>query len=284
MSTAASASSAPGSSPEQSLGALTAIKEAVLAPFRLIFGYFGEHSLLLSRAMTGLFRPPFRGRLFLEQMQFVGVQSIWIIGLVGFFSGAVAAQQAINALSIFNQERFVGATVGLSLAQELAPVFTALMITARAGSGMATELGSMRITEQIDALTTFAVDPIQYLITPRVVASIVMMPIMTMVFNIVGLVGAYLYSIILKDIDLGQFIEQFTYWTDPKDYIIGGTKAAVFGLTLSVAACYQGFNVRGGAKEVGLATTRAVVAGSVSILCSDYFLIDLFHILWPYKS
>jgi phospholipid/cholesterol/gamma-HCH transport system permease protein len=110
------------------------------------------------------------------------------------------------------------------------------------------------------------------------------MPIMTMVFNIVGLVGAYLFSIVLKDIDLGQFIEQFTYWTDPKDYIIGATKAAVFGLTLSVAACYQGFNVRGGAKEVGLATTRAVVAGSVSILCSDYFLIDLFHILWPFKS
>ncbi len=284
MSTAASASSAPEPSSEESLGAVAAIREALLSPIRLLFGYFGEHSLLLGRAMAGLFRPPFRGRLFLEQMQFVGVGSIWIIGLVGFFSGAVAAQQAIAALAIFNQERFVGATVGLSLAQELAPVFTALMITARAGSGMATELGSMRITEQIDALTTFAVDPIQYLVTPRVVATILMMPIMTMVFNIVGLVGAYLFSIVLKDIDLGQFIEQFTYWTDPKDYIIGATKAAVFGLTLSVAACYQGFNVRGGAKEVGLATTRAVVGGSVSILCSDYFLIDLFHILWPFKS
>jgi phospholipid/cholesterol/gamma-HCH transport system permease protein len=116
------------------------------------------------------------------------------------------------------------------------------------------------------------------------VASVLVMPIMTMVFNIVGLVGAYLYSIALEHIDLGQFIEQFTYWTDPKDYIIGATKSAVFGVTLSVAACYQGFNVRGGAKEVGLATTRAVVAGSVSILCTDYFLIDLFHILWPYKS
>jgi phospholipid/cholesterol/gamma-HCH transport system permease protein len=142
----------------------------------------------------------------------------------------------------------------------------------------------MRITEQIDALTTFAVDPIQYLVTPRVVATILVMPIMTMVFNIVGLVGAYLYSIALEHIDLGQFIEQFTYWTDPKDYVIGAVKAAVFGVTLSVAACFQGFNVRGGAKEVGLATTRAVVAGSVSVLCTDYFLIDVFHILWPYKS
>jgi phospholipid/cholesterol/gamma-HCH transport system permease protein len=231
-----------------------------------------------------LFRPPFRLRLFLEQMEFVGVGSLPIIMLVGFFSGAVAAQQAIFALAIFNQERYVGATVGVSLAQELAPVFTGLMITARAGSGMATELGSMRITEQIDALNTFAVNPIQYLVAPRIVATFLMMPIMTMVFNIVGLIGAYLYSIYLKNIDLGQFIEMYTYWTDPKDYIIGATKAAVFGISLSLAACFQGFNVRGGAKEVGLATTRAVVAGSVSILVSDYFLIDLFHILWPYKS
>jgi phospholipid/cholesterol/gamma-HCH transport system permease protein len=253
-------------------------------PLKAFFGYFGEHSLLLFQSMLWLFRPPFRLKLFLEQMQFVGVGSLPIIMLVGFFSGAVSAQQAIKALAIFNQERFVGATVGLSLAQELAPVFTALMITARAGSGMATELGSMRITEQIDALNTFAVNPIQYLVTPRIVATVLMMPVMTMVFNIVGLFGAYLYSIVLKDIDLGQFIEYFTYWTDPKDYIIGATKAAVFGISLSLAACFQGFNARGGAKEVGLATTKAVVSGSVSVLVIDYFLIDIFNILWPYKA
>ena len=165
-----------------------------------------------------------------HRMADLGVGSLPIILLVGFFSGAVAAQQAIAALAIFRQERFVGATVGVSLAQELAPVFTALMITARAGSGMATELGSMRVSEQIDALTTFAVSPIQYLITPRIVATVVMMPIMVMVFNIVGLIGAYPYSIVLKQVDLGQFLEYFQYWTDPKDYIIGGTKAAVFGV------------------------------------------------------
>jgi phospholipid/cholesterol/gamma-HCH transport system permease protein len=261
-----------------------ALLEAFTSPFRAFFNYFGDHAIMVGQAAAGLVRPPFRLRLYLEQMEFVGVGSLPIILLVGFFSGAVSAQQAISALRIFNQERFVGATVGLSLAQELAPVFTALMITARAGSGMATELGSMRITEQIDALTTFAVDPVQYLITPRIVATILMMPVMTMVFNVVGLFGAYLFSIYLENIDLGQFIEQFRYWTDPKDYIIGIAKAAVFGLTLSVAACFQGFNVRGGAKEVGLATTQAVVAGSVSVLVSDYFLIDLFHILWPHKS
>src|SRR5262249_21961415 len=131
---------------------LKGVADTALAPVRGFFGYFGEHSLLLFESFMWLFRRPFRLKLFLEQMHFVGVGSLPIIMLVGLFSGAVAAQQAINALAIFNQERFVGATVGLSLAQELAPVFTALMITARAGSGMATELGSMRITEQIDAL------------------------------------------------------------------------------------------------------------------------------------
>jgi len=256
----------------------------LIAPGTIILDYFGVRAMMLGSATAALFRRPFRLRLFLEQMEFVGVGSLPIILLVGFFSGAVSAQQAINALRIFNQERFVGATVGISLAQELAPVFTGLMITARAGSGMATELGSMRITEQIDALSTFAVDPIQYLVTPRVVATTLVMPIMAMVFNIVGLLGAYLFSIYFEHVDLGQFTEQFTYWTDPKDYMIGACKALVFGVTLSVAACYQGFNVRGGAKEVGRATTSAVVSGSVSILVSDYFLIDAFHILWPYKS
>jgi phospholipid/cholesterol/gamma-HCH transport system permease protein len=272
---------APVAEPPSARARLTALGDFVGAPLKLVLGYLGDHASMLGRALAWLFRRPFRLRLFLEQMEFVGVGSLPIILLVGFFSGAVAAQQAIAALEIFGQERFVGATVGLSLAQELAPVFTALMITASAGSGMATELGSMRITEQIDALTTFAVNPTQYLVTPRLVATVIMMPVMTMVFNIVGLIGAYLYSIYVKNIDLGQFIEMYKYWTDPKDYVIGGAKAFVFGGALSLAACYQGFNLRGGAKEVGLATRRAVVAGSVSVLVLDYFLIDAFHVLWP---
>src|SRR5215471_10611330 len=175
MSTAPSVETAPSESRERWRDFL----DTVGAPLKVIFGYFGDHSMMLAQSVRWLFRRPFRLRLFIEQMEFVGVGSLPIILLVGFFSGAVAAQQAIAALEIFRQERYVGATVGLSLAQELAPVFTALMITARAGSGMATELGSMRITEQVDALNTFAVDPIQYLITPRIVATVLMMPIMT---------------------------------------------------------------------------------------------------------
>ncbi|MEP6652691.1 MAG: ABC transporter permease [Myxococcales bacterium] len=267
--------------PPRGLGAIGSV---LGRPLRGFFGYFGDHALMLWKAMFWLFRRPFRPRLFLEQMEFIGVGSLPIILLVGFFSGAVSAQQTVRALKLFGQERFVGATVGLSLALELAPVFTALMITARAGSGMATELGSMRITEQIDALSTFAVNPIQYLVTPRIMASLVMLPVMTMVFNAIGLIGAYVYAIYVGGVDVGSFIEHFRYLTDPSDYLQGAVKAAVFGVALALAACFQGFNVRGGAKEVGLATTRAVVAGSVSVLILDFFVGDVLGTIFPFQS
>lgn len=262
-------------------GLLVAVARAVLRPVTGPLTGFGQHMMLLGQTVRWLFRPPFRPKQFLEQMEFVGVGSLPIILLVGLFAGMVASLQAVLALRLFQQERYVGFAVGVSLAREIAPVFTALMITARAGSGMATELGSMRITEQVDALTTFAVNPIQYLIAPRVVATVVMMPVMTMVFNGVGIAGAYLFAVVIEGIDYGQVVEIFRYRTDPLDYQMGLIKAVVFGLALSLAACYQGFNVRGGAKEVGLATTRAVVVGSVATLVLNFFLSDIFTVIWP---
>jgi phospholipid/cholesterol/gamma-HCH transport system permease protein len=253
----------------------------IFGPLLGAVAIFGQHMLLLGRAFAWLFRRPFRMRLFLEQMEFIGVGSMPIIMLVGFFTGAVTALQGIMALAMFDQQRWVGFAVGVSLARELAPVFTALMITARAGSAMATELGSMRITEQIDALTTFAVNPVHYLVTPRLVASILMLPVMTMVFNVVGLLGGYVISILVYEIDLGQVLELFRHWVDPVDYIQGLIKAVIFAIAMAVAACYQGFNVRGGAKEVGRATTAAVVSSSVSVLVLDYFLIEIMSVIWP---
>ena len=253
-----------------------------LSPLPGAISLFGEHILLLGRASLWLFRRPFRLRLFLDQMEFVGVGSLPIIMLVGFFTGAVTAVQAILALSLFEQQRYVGFGVGISLARELAPVFTALMVTARAGSGMATELASMRITEQVDALTTFAVNPVQYLVTPRLVASCLMLPVLNMVFNVVGLIGVYVVAIISYHIDLGQVLELFRHGVDPIDYKEGLVKAFFFGLTMATCSCYQGLNVRGGAKEVGLATTRAVVSTSVTVLVLDYFLIQIMNVLFPY--
>jgi phospholipid/cholesterol/gamma-HCH transport system permease protein len=245
---------------------------------------FGDHIRLLVEAVAWLFRRPFRTRLFLEQMEFIGVGSLPIVMLVGFSTGAVSALQAVIALSKFQQERWAGFVVGIALAEDLAPVFTALMITARAGSGMATELGAMRTSEQIDALTTFAVNPVQYLITPRVVAAVVMLPIMTMVFNAFGLFGGYMVTVVQYHVDFGQLSALYQYWVDPINYIKGLMKSTVFGLAFSLAACYQGFNVRGGAKEVGRATTRAVVTGSVAILVVDYFLIQVLSALFPFVT
>lgn len=274
----------PGNNGEPPPGASAVLKAGlkVFAPILWFLNILGEHMILLGRSFAWLFRPPFRPRLFLEQMQFVGVGSLPIVMLVGLFAGAVSALQALLALTMFQQQRWVGLGVGISLARELAPVFTSLMITARAGSAMATEIGSMRIYEQIDALNTFAVNPIQYLVTPRVVASIVMLPVMTMVFNVVGLVGGYFVAVVLYDVDFGQAADLYRFYTDPSDYAQGMIKATVFGLSMAVTACYQGLNVRGGAKELGLATTRAVVASSVSILVLDYPMIQLFTVIWPF--
>lgn len=280
-------STAPSNSPGRASEADSRWNPATMAaravsPLPGAVALFGEHVLMLFRALAWLARPPFRLRLFFDQMEFVGVGSLPIIMLVGFFTGAVTALQAILALSLFEQQRYVGFGVGVSLARELAPVFTALMITARAGSGMATELASMKITEQVDALTTFAVNPVQYLVTPRLVASALMLPVLSMVFNVVGLIGVYVVAIVSYQIDLGQVLALFRHGVDPIDYLQGLIKAFFFGMTMATCACYQGLSVRGGAKEVGLATTRAVVSTSVTVLVLDYFLIQIMNVLFPY--
>jgi len=142
----------------------------------------------------------------------------------------------------------------------------------------------MRITEQIDALVSFGAEPTQHLIMPRVLAGMLMTPIMTMVFNLVGLFGAYLVAIHLRHIDPGAVLNSFRYYTDPLDYLEGGIKAVAFGLAFTLVACYQGFNVRGGARELGRATTNAVVEGAVGILVLDYFLTYLMLVIWPPRT
>jgi len=256
-----------------------AILTALIAPF----AYVGTRALFLLRAAE-VWRHRFHGSLLARQLQFVGFESIPIVALVGFFSGGVAAESALAALKMFRQEVSVGGLVGISLARELAPVFTALMLSARAGAGMAAELGSMRITEQIDALVSFGAEPTQHLILPRVLAGMLMTPVMTMVFNVVGLVGAYLVAVHLRHVDPGGVLHSFRFYTDPLDYLEGAVKAVAFGIAFTLLACYQGFNVRGGARELGRATTNAVVEGAVAILVLDYFLTDLMLVIWPPRT
>ena len=235
----------------------------------------GDHMLLLGRSMFWLAKPPFRITVMLEAMEFIGVQSLMIVSLIGTFVGMVFALQLTSALRQFGTESFVGATLGIALTRELAPVFTSIVVAARAGAGIATELGSMRITEQIDALATMAVNPIQYLVTPRIVAAIIMVPLLTMIFNLVAMLGGYGVAVGLLNVDRGAFVENARWVVDSKDMIQGVVKATIFGGALSLISCYQGFNASGGAKGVGIGTTRAVVGSFVSILVLDYFLTDI---------
>ena len=232
----------------------------------------GIWCLFVSDILVWTFKPPFRVKQFFLQFEFVGVKSGWIIALTAFFTGAVFALQSGKVFALFNMEIMVGATVGLSLTREMAPVFAALMVTARACSAMAAELGPMRVTEQIDAMTTRAVEPIQYLVVPRVWAATFMMPLLTMMFNVVGLIGAYCVGVYLLAIPEGPFMTRLYDHVDADDVFGGLVKAAFFGFAIAAISCFQGYSARGGAAGVGKATTRSVVISAVTILILDYFL------------
>ena len=228
--------------------------------------------MLLGQAIYLLFRPPFRLYLFVQQMEFIGAGSVFVVFLTGLFTGMVFSVQVVHTFRLFNAETMVGSTVAISMMRELGPVLTALMVTARAGAAIATEIGTMRVTEQVDALVTMAVDPVQYLVTPRIVAASLMTPVLTAFSNLVGLAGSYYVSVILLDVDSGMFLDRITQYAEAWDLITGLIKSSVFGLILALVACYKGLNAEGGARGVGRATTQAVVASSVLILVSDYFL------------
>lgn len=205
----------------------------------------------------------------------VGFDSLPIIVLVSLFTGMVFALQTTYAFRMFGAETLVGSTVGLSLSREIAPVFAALMVTARVGSSMAAELGTMRVSEQIDALESMAVYPHQYLVVPRVFTTALMVPLHTVVFDFVGILGAYFVGVGLLDIPSGPFIYRLEQMVEPKDVMGGILKAVVFGFLLASLSCFEGFRTKNGAKGVGISTTRAVVLSSVCILVTDYFLTQL---------
>lgn len=252
-------------------GLITALGEWWIGHIRGI----GRMTILLKDVLLNTFTPPFRPRLIVSQMEYIGVRSLFVIVLTGTFTGMVLALQSFHAFSKFNAESLVGATVALSLARELGPVLTAILVTARAGSAMAAELGTMRVTEQIDAMTTMAVDPVDYLIVPRILASLVMVPLLTVVFNFSGIIGGYAVGVTHLHISGGALINKMIDMTDLQDLTHGLYKSVVFGLLLSLIGCYKGFTATRGAEGVGRATTEAVVLSAVLILVTDYFLTDI---------
>lgn len=232
----------------------------------------GRYVRFCARSGMGLFRRPLRLRIFFKQMHFVGVQSILIVLITGLFTGMVFAVQANIGFSMFGAQGLIGGIVSLALTRELSPVLTALMVNGRVGSAMAAELGTMRVTEQIDALESMAVDPHQYLVTPRVFAATIMVPALTMVFNAVGLLGCWYVGVKEIGVNPGAFWWRVEWHVDPDDILGGLIKAAVFGILLSTVGCFKGFTTHGGAEGVGKATTSAVVVSGVLILTVDYFM------------
>lgn len=235
----------------------------------------GRLLILTGQTLAWLVRPPYRVSQLLSAMEFIGVQSVFIVALTGVFSGMVLALQLTYSLRQYGGEGLVGQLVALSLLREMSPVFASLMITARAGSAMAAELGNMRVTEQIDALKTMAVSPVQYLLSPRLLGAVLVSPLLCVLFSGVGMVGAWLVAVEWLGVDLGTFLANIESGVAPHDYYMGLVKSSVFGFLICAISCNQGFNASGGAKGVGEATTRAVVQSAVAILISNYILTSL---------
>lgn len=235
----------------------------------------GQVMMLFFEALPWLFRPPFRVRIFFKQMEFIGVNSLFVVMLTSLFTGMVLALQTYYAFKMFSAETLVGATVALSMTRELGPVITGLMVTGRAGSAICAEIGTMRVTEQVDALTVMAINPVQYLVLPRVLAGFIVMPLLTIVSDVMGILGGYIVGVNILGIHGGLFMNKIYEFVELGDVYNGLIKASVFGVILTLVGCYKGFYTGGGAEGVGRSTTQAVVTASVLILVSDYILTAL---------
>ena len=233
------------------------------------FEDFGNMIFFAGDTLAWMVRPPFRFDQILFQMAAIGVGSVFIVTTTSFFTGVVLALQANYAMRQLGAEGYVGGSVAISLARELAPVLTALFVIGRSGSAISTELGTMRVTEQIDAMETMAVNPVQYLVVPRVVAALAMFPLLTMVFDALGYAGAYLMGIYVARIPEGPFLEHTRTLVEPKDIFHGIFKSLIFGAVVALITCWRGYSASGGSKGVGESTTRAVVASSIAILLVD---------------
>ncbi len=232
----------------------------------------GQYARFTTTAVLGIVRPPYRWRLLFKQMEFVGNGSLSIVAITGVFTGMVFAVQSDYAFGMFGARGLLGSTVVLALTRELGPVLTSLMVNGRVGSAMAAELGTMRVTEQIDALESMAIDPIQYLASPRILASMLMLPILCATFDAVGAIGVSYVATYTLGVNPGPFFDRMMWYVDTDDIWGGMLKSAIFGFLLSSIGCYRGYYARGGAEGVGQATTKAVVAAGVLILVVDYFV------------
>jgi phospholipid/cholesterol/gamma-HCH transport system permease protein len=232
--------------------------------------------IFLVNALYYTFAPPFKFRILMREIRFIGTKSMTVIVLMGSFTGMVLALQGFYMLRKVGSEALLGPAVALPLLRELGPVLSALTITGRAGSALTAEIGIMRITEQIDALTAMALNPMRYLIVPKMVAALIVFPLLTSLYDLVGIYGGYFVGVKLLGVSSGTYFSQIEHWVDMKDITIGVYKSLTFGVMVLWISCYKGFYTGYGAEGVSRATTEAVVMSSILILISDYFLGTLF--------
>jgi phospholipid/cholesterol/gamma-HCH transport system permease protein len=235
----------------------------------------GRMTLFLMQTLMWLGRPPFRFRQLLKQMHFIGVKSLFVIVLTGIFTGMVLGLQGYYSLRKFGAEALLGSAVALSMIRELGPVLSALMVTGRAGSAMTAEIGLMRITEQIDALDTMAISPMQYLVAPKVLAGVLVLPLLVSIFDVIGIYGGYLVGVKLLGISSGGYTASMVSAVEWKDVYGGILKALSFGLIVTWVCTYKGYHTSMSAEGLGKATTEAVVLASVLVLIWDYFLTSV---------
>lgn len=258
--------------PERRHNGVNAVLEAFGSRVFATIQDLGNIFLFFLQCVRWLFRPPSEFGNIIKQMEEVGINSSPVVLVTATFTGMVLALQSWSGFQRFQATSFVGSVVALSLTRELGPVFAGLMVSGRVGASMAAELGTMKVTEQIDALVTLATNPIKYLVVPRVVASALVLPVLVIFADFVGILGGYFVSVYLLGANPYVYTDKTYQYLQFRDIYTGLVKAAVFGFLIALLSCYHGFAAEGGAEGVGRATTRAVVVSSMTVLVSDYFM------------
>jgi phospholipid/cholesterol/gamma-HCH transport system permease protein len=246
------------------------------ALFIAFLGTLGRLAAFAGQAVAAAVTPPFYPRLVLRQIVDIGYFSLPVVGLTAIFTGMVLALQSYTGFSRFNAESAVATVVVLSVTRELGPVIAGLMVAGRVGASMAAEIGTMRVTDQIDALTTLSTDPLRYLVLPRLVAGLLALPFLVLVADIIGVFGGFLVGTYKLNFNPVSYLTQTSQHLETMDVVSGLIKAAVFGFIVTLMGCYHGYQSRGGAAGVGQATTYAVVSASILILVLDYVLTAVF--------
>ncbi len=251
-----------------------------LQPIGRIFLAFlattGHLTIFTVAAIGSCVRPPYYPRMILRQMLDIGYFSLPVVGLTALFAGMVLALQSYTGFARFSAEGAVANVVVLSITRELGPVLAGLMVAGRIGASMAAEIGTMRVTEQIDALTTLSTNPLKYLVVPRLIAGLTMFPFLVLVADIIGVFGGYMVAVYKLGFNASNYIQRTYDFLQAEDVNSGLVKAAVFGVIVALMGCYHGYHSKGGAQGVGAATTNAVVSACILILCFDYILTEMF--------